>query len=531
MATNIAIMKKFTQIFIIIFLPFSLFAQLQIDWQQCYCSTEDDIPHGVCETNGGFLVIGFQDGDDGQVTCTNGGSTWLIKIDYDGNLIWQQCYTEIGGMNLYESLTDSGSYFVCGGCRLEPYPDVRSLGIGIIDSTGVFLWKKAYGNENGITGYGEFGSPTKDGGFIGATMIFSQGGDITTWYGSLDAWLVKVDSVGNKEWDFTAGSANQDLIYGVTQVNDNGYLALLSSASDGATGNISCNTGNSSQFDAVVYKVDSFGNPEWHKCHGGTETDAFTNAVSLVDGYLICGVTNSNDGDLMGCGWHGETDIWLMRTDLAGNVLWQRCYGGSKREWPKKLFQTSDGGFIIFGDTESNNGDVSGNPSYSNRNSIWIFKIDSIGNLEWQQCIGSHGVENVYSVVQHDDYKYTIAGRMNISPSFDVNCSNFIYGSDFNYWVLGISDTTVNTTEHSINNKDITIYPVPAKNTLNIDFSANFDFKNTMTEVIDINGLSIISFKHDKSKTNIDIKNIVPGLYILKIQNDKTIITKKFVKQ
>jgi len=220
MATIKKIMKKFTQIFIIIFLPLSFYAQLQIDWQQCYCSTDDDIPHGICETNGGFLVIGFQDGDDGQVTCTNGGATWLIKIDYNGNLIWQECYTDIGGMNLSESLTDSGKYFVCGGCGLDPYPDVRSLGIGIIDSTGVFLWKKAYGNENGITGYGEFGSPTNDGGFIGATDIFSQGGDISNWYGSLDGWMVKVDSTGNKEWDFTVGSSNQDGIYGIIQTND-----------------------------------------------------------------------------------------------------------------------------------------------------------------------------------------------------------------------------------------------------------------------------------------------------------------------
>ncbi len=524
-------MKHIIQIIITILLPISICAQLQIDWQQCYCSTEDDIPHGICETSGGFLVLGFQDGDDGQVTCTNGGATWLIKIDYDGNLIWQECYTDIGGMNLYKSLTDSGRYFICGGCGLEPYSDVRSLGIGIIDSTGVFLWKKAYGNENGITGYGEYGTPTNDGGFIGATMIFSQGGDITNWFGSLDGWLVKVDSLGNKEWDFTMGSANQDHMYGVIQTNDNGYLALLSSASDGVSGNIECNTGSPTQFDAVVFKVDSVGNSEWHKCFGGTGTDTFNNAISLDDGYLICGNTSSNDGDLTGSGWHGEKDIWLIRTDIFGNVLWQRCYGGTKREWPKKLFQTSDGGFIIFGDTESNNGDVSGNPSYSSRTSIWIFKIDSIGNLEWQQCIGSHAIENVYSVVQHDDYKYTLAGRMSFSPSFDVDCSNFIYGSDFNYWVLGISDTTVNTTEHRIDNNDITIYPVPAENTLNVELPANFDFQDIMIEIIDIKGTAVLYLQADKLNTHIDIKDIVPGLYVLKIQNDKTIITKRFIKQ
>jgi len=281
----------------------------------------------------------------------------------------------------------------------------------------------------------------------------------------------------------------------------------------------------------VVFKVDSTGYPEWHKCYGGSQDEAFINAISLNDGYLICGGTLSNDGDLTGSGWHGEADIWLMRTDLIGNVSWQQCYGGSKWDWPRKLFQTSDGGFIIFGYTESNDGDVYGNPSYSDRPSIWIFKIDSVGNIEWQQCIGSHAKEKVFDVVQHSDYNYTIAGSMTFSPSYDVDCSNFIYGSARNYWVLGISDTTVNTVENSINNKNIAIYPVPAKSTLNIDLPNNFDFKNTIIEIIDINGTTVLYYQPDKLNTHIDIKNIVPGLYIIKIQNNKTIITNKFVKQ
>ena len=159
------------------------------------------------------------------------------------------------------------------------------------------------------------------------------------------------------------------------------------------------------------------------------------------------------------------------------------------------------------------------------------FKIDSIGNMEWQQCIGSHAIEVVHGAIQEGDTKYALAGEMSFSPSFDVNCSNFIYGSSRNYWVFGISDTTVNTPEYSVKNREITIYPVPAINMLNIDFPSGFDIENTITEIIDINGLSILSFKPSKLKTHLDINNIVPGLYIIKIQNDKTLITKKFVKK
>ncbi len=504
---------------------------MQIDWQQCFCSMDADIAYDITLTEGGYLVVGMEQGGDGQVTCSDDGGTWLLKIDNTGNLIWQKCYYEIGGYRM-EKAIGSPYYFLTGGTVSEPYPNVYSMWVGKMDSTGVFIWERTLGNENGISNYNHYGVSTNDGGFVAIADIFSQGGDITNWYGGYDGWIVKLDSLGNKEWDFTIGSSNFERIIGIVQTNDNGYLAGLSGYPDGSTGNINCTTFTSGFADAIIYKLDSLGNPEWHKCYGGSNEDGVIRILSLEDGYLIGAYGKSGDGDLTGSGWHGGFDIWLIRTDLVGNIIWQKCYGGSDTESLEKIFQTSDGGFMVFGNTHSFDGDVVGNHSNSSaKSSIWIFKIDSTGQLLWQQCIGGHASESVYGVVQNSDYDYTVAGRMSFSPSYDVNCSNFIYASSYNYWVFGISDTTVNVNETLQLNYKIKIYPNPANSVLNIDFPRDHNIRNTTIEIIDINGRILLKSDPVSISTQLDIKELKNGLYLVKIQNNNTLITKKIIIQ
>jgi hypothetical protein len=137
----------------------------------------------------------------------------------------------------------------------------------------------------------------------------------------------------------------------------------------------------------------------------------------------------------------------------------------------------------------------------------------------------------VYGVVQESDYKYTVAGEMNFSPSADVNCSNFVYGSQQNYWVFGISDTTVNIVENSPESIIVKIYPNPANSLLNIDFPNDYNIQNTIIEIMDINGRTMLKSEPVSISTQLDIKKLNNGLYLVKIQNDKTLITKKIIIQ
>ncbi len=528
-------------ILLMFLLPFGLFSQMQITWQQCYCGMESDLAVDVTQSGDEFLVLGRISAalSGGQVTCTNDDATWLLKIDNIGNIIWQKCIFHFGGHKMQKAI-GSDYYFITGQTISEPYPDVLNLYLSKMDSSGLIIWERTLGNIIGIDDYHFFGASTNDGGIIGSVLIFSKGGDITSWYGGYDGWVIKLDGEGNTDWDFTLGSQNVDAVTSVEQTMDSGYIIAGYGMPDGISGNITTPSYTSSGTDAVIFKLDSLGNVEWDKTYGGSYNDHATRAISLPDGYLIAGGATSDDGYCEGSGWHegyyqtGDRtlDTWLIRTDLNGVIIWQRCYGGSQTESVSRIFSTSDGGFVIFGSTHSFDGDVIGNSSNSTaKSSIWIFKINSTGDLIWQQCIGGFASEDVNGVIQHSDYNYTIAGKMSYSPSFDVDCSNFIPASGYNYWVLGISDTTVNINENKTGLNKIDIYPNPVYETLNIDFPTNYNLTQTSIKLLDLNGRITFDFEPLSYKNQFDISKLNRGLYILKIQSDKFFITEKIIIQ
>ncbi|MBO9683794.1 MAG: hypothetical protein J7502_14185, partial [Flavisolibacter sp.] len=100
-------------------------------------------------------------------------------------------------------------------------------------------------------------------------------------------------------------------------------------------------------------------------------------------GYFIAGTTQSNNGDMIGN--HGISDIWIARLDTARNIIWKNCYGGTSRETFGSIQQVGDDGFILIGSTYSNNGDVSGNHGQED---IWVVRLNMDGEILWQNCFG-----------------------------------------------------------------------------------------------------------------------------------------------
>ena len=122
----------------------------------------------------------------------------------------------------------------------------------------------------------------------------------------------------------------------------------------------------------------------WQKCLGGSSYDEANSVQQTGDrGYIVAGDTFSNDDNVSGN--HGIRDSWVVKLDNVGDVEWQKCLGGSRYDKANSIQQTVDGGYIVAGDTNSSDGDVSGN--HGNADS-WLVKIDSIGNIQWQKCLG-----------------------------------------------------------------------------------------------------------------------------------------------
>jgi hypothetical protein len=190
--------------------------------------------------------------------------------------------------------------------------------------------------------------------------------------------------------------------------------------------------------------------------------------------------------------------------------------GGSDYESAGDLFQTEDEGFVIFGETKSNNGDVSGNHSYPNWgwSDIWMVKLSSEGVLEWQQCYGSYGDDKVYGgVIQKSDYNWVIAGSADYN-SDDVNCN--LHGEYVeDYWVFEIKDTSVNTINDNFDVFGIEMYPNPADTW--VIFEYNLPALENEWEIIisDITGkpLERIKIFGSKSKKALDIHKYPAGVY------------------
>lgn len=532
-------MKKVSVILSILMFLFNfLYGQLQINWQQSYGSMASDWGSDIAETDSGYLVTGIAGTGGGEVDCFEGnGGGWLIKIDDSGDLIWQKCFDYAQAFRIVKAI-GSPYYYLIGGATLKPYPDDYNLWIAKIDKLGNIIWERALGNTIGVLSGDQNGEATADGGVIATAQIDSQGGDITNWWGGYDGWIIKLDSAGNTEWDQSIGSSQFEFINGIIQTSDSGYLAGLYGTPNGIGGNIDCDIQSTSNPDAIIAKLNADGLMEWHQCYGGSGHEGVTRLRELNDGYLICGFGSSTDGDLVGSGWHpgwdntGQPtlDVWLVKVDFLGNIIWQKCYGGSNEESPVRIFQTSDSDFIVFANTNSFDGDVVGNPSNSPENpSIWIFKVDSTGNFLWQQCIGGHADEQELGVVKQSDYNYAMAGEMNFSPSGDVNCSNFVYGSSQNYWVLGIKDITVSNHENYIP-ESISIYPNPASMAINIDLAQKYSNYNTMIEIIDISGKTVMKLDYEQTNEPVRIDDLKSGLYLIKITGNNNCVTKKIIK-
>ena len=127
----------------------------------------------------------------------------------------------------------------------------------------------------------------------------------------------------------------------------------------------------------------------WQNCFGGSKIDEADDICLFNNCYYIIGNTESNDGDVSFL--HGSSDIWLIKTDLSGNLIWEKTYGGSNGDVGFRIIPSFDGSLYVLGGTNSNDGDISNNPTETL--AIWVLKIDSDGNILWEKALGGSGAE------------------------------------------------------------------------------------------------------------------------------------------
>jgi hypothetical protein len=351
-------------------------------------------------------------------------------------------------------------------------------------------------------------------------------------------WVVKLDSLGTKVWDFTAGTAGAEFGQAVIVTSDKGVLAGGATLMIGG-GNIEC-IPHAETSDAIMFKLDSNANVQWQRCYGGSEYEGITALLEVDEGYVFGAYTMSNDGDVAGCGYHlgynhlGDNthDIWLVKVDFDGNFIWKKCFGGSREEFVLKIFQTSDGNLVVFGTTNSFDGNVVGNHSKDDGHAgdIWMFKVSSSGSLIWQRCIGGIGDELINpGVIQASDADYAIVSSTIPYPDGDMNC-DYIEENGYGMWAFGITDTTFVGLPHLEKiSENIRLYPNPAKDYLYIEIPKEFSLQHAVLQVVNASGKVVMQQNALSYTLQIDVGQRKPGLYLLKLTNDKVFATKRFI--
>jgi len=256
---------------------------------------------------------------------------------------------------------------------------------------------------------------THENGFIVAGGVYSTDGDIINNHGDQDALITRFDSANNIMWMKTYGGSLFESADCIIETPDHGFIFTAGTESN--NGDV---TGNHGDNDIWIVRIDSIGNIIWQKTFGDTTYDeSFSIIQNSVGNYVITGwISDAN--------W--DADYCLICIDPSGNLIWQKTYGGSDDDWAYDVIQTNDGGYLISGATYSIDGDVSNN--HGDRD-VWLVKTDGNGNLQWEHAYGGTYEEWSDNVNELAGGQFVFAAY---AESDDGDVQNNPYGP--NYWIV-----------------------------------------------------------------------------------------------
>ncbi|MCK4505338.1 MAG: T9SS type A sorting domain-containing protein [Candidatus Aegiribacteria sp.] len=443
-------------------------------------------------TDGGYIIVG-----DTNSFGAGNFDVWLIKTDSEGDILWTKTFGGIGeerGFSV-EQTTDGG-YVITG---MTSSFGAGGFDIWLIrtDSAGSTLWTKTFGGS--FWDWATSVQQTTDGGYIITGMTESYGAGV--W----DVWLIKTDSNGESEWTRTFGAGNYDNGMSVRQTGDGGYIVLADTYSYGA--------GSS---DFWLIKTNSSGISSWTRTFGGSNSERSHSVWQTVDGgYIITGDTKSYGS--------GDYDIWLVKTDSDGESIWTRTFGGVEEDCGCSVQQTSDGGYIVAGYTESIG---------AGNSDVWLIRTDDNGDTVWSKTIGGDDLDEGRSVDLTTDGGFIIAGN-----TYDY------YAGEYNIYLIKLgSETSVSQPQSGTvpELSDIHIYPNPFSQVTTIAFDVPSGVDEAVSlSIYDISG-RIVTTLVDKpmetgshsmvwNGTDEEGCHVCSGVYFCRIEGSLFDCTKRMI--
>ncbi|MEO5572760.1 MAG: T9SS type A sorting domain-containing protein [Bacteroidia bacterium] len=519
---------KFLFIAVILIIFISEIAEAQITFQKTYGRTTSDISTFVRQTtDGGYIFVG-------NTIAFGGGNydIYFIKTDVNGDTLWTKIFGGVDNdMGNCLQQTSDGGYIITGMSY--------SFGAGNgdiylikTDANGDILWAKTYGGINNDEGNSV--QQTIDGGYI------ITGNSASSGAGSPDVYLIKTDTNGDTLWikTFSGTGANNEYGRSVCQTTDGGYFIVGYTTSFGAGAE-----------DVYLIKTDANGDTLWTKTLGGTNTDIALSGCQTNDGgYIVTGYTNSFGA--------GSFDIYLIKTDVNGDTLWTKCYGGSGDDYVNSVQQTNDGGYIIAGRTTSFGGNIEGYLIKTNGNgdTLWTKSFGYLGGNDYVRCVqqtndggyiiagytasfGS-GYVDVYliktdslgnsgcnesstaTIVSTTATQVTTPTTIVTSLPTIVTTPATLVGSGGTFTTLC---TSVGIAPNSNFQLPISFSPNPFHSSTTLTLNDAFSFKDLTLSIFSMEGRMIRTFPVSANETVIERNELAAGIYFYKLTNKEAV--------
>jgi hypothetical protein len=460
-------------------------------WTRTFGGASSDRAYSIQQTNdGGYIIAGYT-----ASFGAGGYDFYLVKIDSEGNTLWTRTY---GGSEWDIARcvrqTDDGGFIVAG--------ETASFGAGHndcylvkTDSVGDTLWTRTYGlapyNEDAYSV-----QQTDDGGYILAgTFQYDYVGR-----GLTDFYLIKTDSSGNTEWEENYGGASYDRAYSVQQTSDGGYIT--------AGFRLDLNAGGHNPY---VVKTDNFGDIIWTRVYGGEYWDVAYSIQQTNDGgYIIAGETYS-----FGAGYN---DVYIVKTDPAGDTLWTRTYGSINQEGAYSIQQTMDNGYIIAGWTMSFG---------AGEGDCYLIKTDPAGDTVWTRTYGGCYDDWADAVCLTEDGGYVIAGY---TESYGAGEKDFYIVKVEGDVVSVDDDIEANTPAES---KLMSNYPNPFNYATTIIYYLPADAEVNLT-IYDIMGRKVVTLvdgwvEAGSHSVNWKASDFASGIYFYRLTTIDKSVSKRMV--
>ena len=298
--------------------------------------------------------------------------------------IFSQSYIEVkwekyfGGSydDKAKSVVATETGFVLAGWTRSSGNGGKDLLVINIDKEGNKIWEKTYGTTEDDSA-NVIVSNGKDGFVLAGVTTIKESGYTHIWF-------IGLDKNGEKKWERTQGGATLDCATNIIPTKEGGYLIVGALEAKG-----------DHDRDMVALKVDSKGNKEWHATYGGRYYDdmAYSAVPTSDEGFILVGYTK--------CKGAGEEDVYVVKIDKYGTMKWEKTFGGAGADIAHSISATSDGRFVICGSTRSKG---------FGEEDMYVLKIDNTGNLEWEKTFGGSATDIANSVICTSDKGSIVAG-------------------------------------------------------------------------------------------------------------------------